>query len=410
MQLDTLDFLDQLLSRCTTVKTRRVHQHTLETLFPTAHTDFVAVRNHHIIACLKKYFSYCQSSTIHHIITPFHTQYCVLCLSKEDDEHLVLGPFLETTPNDNICYSVINKLQLTLEHASDLRCYYQSIPIVDISHILEVLHSVNTYITKDISPLSTMILDLRILPKEETSYDLLSQHVNRMTMYKILENRYVEEEKIINAIASGDVASARTHWKNFIPISESIIRTQDSLRNTKNLTVIANTLFRKAAQAGGVHPVYIDELSTKWALRIEQATSIEALNAMPLQMIRAYCLLVKNQSLAQYSPIVQHALTYINLNLTSSLSVKEVAHEIGISPDYLTRLFKKELGSPVIAYINHTRIQSSLKLLNTTDLTIQEIGELIGLHDTSYFDKLFKKYINMSPKQYRDTVRQHPLC
>lgn len=405
MQLDILNLLEQLISRCISIPTHRLHHSSLDKLFPAAQTDFGALINHYGMHSLNTYFKYCKTSTITHIITPFCTNYCILCLSKEDDEHLLLGPFLEKQLSDSMCYSITSNLNLSLNFASDFKCYYQSLTTIDVAQLVELLHIIHTYITKTHTLLHTISIDLSTLPKSDTSYDLLSQHMNRTAMYKMLENRYLQEAQIMEAIANADITRARTLWQDFSALSQPIIRTDNSLRNTKNLTIIANTLFRKATQAGGVHPIYIDELSSKWALKIEQATSVEVLNNMPLQMIRAYCLLVKNHSLAHYSPIIQHALTYINLNIVSSLSVKEVAAEIGISPDYLTRLFKKELGSPVITYINNTRIQSSIKLLNTTDLSIQEIGELVGLSDTSYFDKLFKKYIGMSPKQYRDSIR-----
>ena len=169
----------------------------------------------------------------------------------------------------------------------------------------------------------------------------------------------------------------------------------------------ANTLFRKAAYVGGVHPIYLDELSGKWAIKIEHALSLEVLNSIQLQMIRSYCLLTKEHSLSKYSPIVKQALTFINLNLSSNLTVKKVAYEIGLSPDYLTRLFKKELGTNIITYINQKRIYTSLKLLKSTDLSIGEIGDLIGLNNTSYFYTLFKKEIGISPKQYRNSLKSN---
>ena len=59
----------------------------------------------------------------------------------------------------------------------------------------------------------------------------------------------------------------------------------------------------------------------------------------------------------------------------------------------------------VITYINKKRIYKSLKLLGSTNLSIEEIGDLVGLDNTSYFYKLFKKEIGISPKQYRNSLK-----
>ena len=91
--------------------------------------------------------------------------------------------------------------------------------------------------------------------------------------------------------------------------------------------------------------------------------------------------------------------------LSSNLTVKKVANEVGLSPDYLTRLFKKELGVNIITYINRKRIYNSLELLKNTNLSIEEIGDLIGLSNTSYFYTIFKREIGVSPKQYRNSLK-----
>ena len=121
-------------------------------------------------------------------------------------------------------------------------------------------------------------------------------------------------------------------------------------------------------------------------------------------MIRSYFLLTKKYSLPQLSYTVKEAVTFINLNLSSNLTVKKVSSKIGLSSDYLTRLFKKEMGMNIITYINKKRIETSLELLKVTDLSIAEIGDLIGLNNTSYFYTLFKKETGTSPKQYRNSI------
>ena len=68
---------------------------------------------------------------------------------------------------------------------------------------------------------------------------------------------------------------------------------------------------------------------------------------------------------------------------------------------------KKELGVNIITYINQKRIYTSLNLLKTTNLSIEEIADLIGLNNTSYFYTLFKKQIGMSPKKYRTSLKSN---
>ena len=407
MQLDIINFATKLLSKCVPVKVQHLKMNKLDSITIKENSDFTSMINHHLLKCIKPYLEQCENSTITNIITPFHTHHCILCISKENDEHLVVGPFVENPISEDLVYIIMNKLQLNLDYCNKLKYYYQSVPSIDTSTVYDILFTINEYITKNSNTHKINTIDLSILAKHDSVYDLFVKDINRTSMYKELEERYAGEDKLISYIKNGDVVMAQKQFAKY-PISTSnIIRTKDSLRNTKNLLLVTNTLFRRAAYMGGVPPIYVDELSAKLAIKIEETMSLDALNNFHIQMINSYCLLTKEHSLSQYSSIVRQALMFINLNISSNITVKQVANEIGLSPDYLTRLFKKELGINIITYINRKRIYTSLNLLKTTDLSIEDIGDLIGLNNTSYFYTLFKKEIGVSPKQYRNSLKSN---
>lgn len=405
MQLDIINFATKLLSKCVPVKVQHLKMNKLDSITIKENSDFTSMINHHLLKCIKPYLDQCENSTITNIITPFHTHHCILCISKENDEHLVVGPFVENPISEDLVYIIMNKLQLNLDYCNKLKYYYQSVPSIDTSTVYDILFTINEYITKNSNTHKINTIDLSILAKHDSVYDLFVKDINRTSMYKELEKRYAGEDKLISYIKNGDVVMAQKQFAKY-PISTSnIIRTKDSLRNTKNLLLVTNTLFRRAAYMGGVPPIYVDELSAKLAIKIEETMSLDTLNNFHIQMINSYCLLTKEHSLSQYSSIVRQALMFINLNISSNITVKQVANEIGLSPDYLTRLFKKELGINIITYINRKRIYTSLNLLKTTDLSIEDIGDLIGLNNTSYFYTLFKKEVGVSPKQYRNSLK-----
>ena len=405
MQLDIINFATKLLSKCIPVKVQHFKKCQWDSIVFEEDSDFSSMINHHLLKCIKPYLKQCETSTITNIITPLHTHHYVLCISKEDDEHLVVGPFVENPITDDLIYPIINNLYLNLDYASKLKLYYQSVPTIDASTVYEILFTINEYITKNQNPPSLNTIDLSILPKQDSSYDLFVKDLNRTSMYKKLEERYAGEDRLLSYIEKGDIVLAQKEFAKISISHSEIIRTKDSLRNTKNLLLVANTLFRRSAYIGGVHPIYLDELSGKWAIKIEQAVSLKDLDNLHLQMINSYCLLTKEHSLSKYSPIVKQALMFINLNISSNLTVKRVAQEVSLSPDYLTRLFKKELGVNIITYINRKRIHTSLELLKNTNLSIEEIGDLIGLSNTSYFYTIFKREIGVSPKQYRNSLK-----
>ena len=89
------------------------------------------------------------------------------------------------------------------------------------------------------------------------------------------------------------------------------------------------------------------------------------------------------------------------------LSLEEVAEEVGISSFYLSRLFKQVTGENLSVFVIQFKLEKAAELLVTrSDLSVKNIGELLGYYSSAYFTKLFKDHYGVTPSQYR---RQHLL-
>lgn len=179
-------------------------------------------------------------------------------------------------------------------------------------------------------------------------------------------------------------------------------RTADPIRNMQNYCIIMNTLLRKAVENGSVHPFYIDKLSSDFARKIEQVTTMDAVRKLQKEMVHKYCLLVKNHSMKGYSLLVQKVITTIDTDLTADLTLNVLAGKMNVNASYLSTLFKKETGSTLTDYVNEKRIQHGILLLHSTGLQIQTIASYCGIPDVNYFTKLFKKKVGKTPKEYRE--------
>ena len=178
-------------------------------------------------------------------------------------------------------------------------------------------------------------------------------------------------------------------------------RVPDPLRNMKNYCIICNTLLRKAAQQGGVHPLHLDEISSRFARMIEASPTQEKCSALIGDMIRAYCRLVRTHADRQHSAIVQKVLTYIAANISGELTLTTLARLVMVTPCYLSALFHKETGMTLAEYITAQRMRVALQLLKSTHLQIQNVAQLSGYSDPGYFGKCFKRFYGVSPLQYR---------
>ena len=181
-------------------------------------------------------------------------------------------------------------------------------------------------------------------------------------------------------------------------------RLADSLRDRKNYLVILKTLLRKAAEYGGVHPLHIHRLSSHFATQIENTRTIKESFSLQEEMIRSFCLLVKEHSLSKYSYYVGQTITLVQFDLTADLRLKTIAEKLNVNPSYLSNLFHREYGCTLTEFINKKRIEKGILLLRMTSKPVQEIAAECGIQDVNYFIKLFKKQTGFTPNQYREEV------
>lgn len=95
---------------------------------------------------------------------------------------------------------------------------------------------------------------------------------------------------------------------------------------------------------------------------------------------------------------------YISQNFTMPLNLDNLSERFFISKYYLCRVFKDMTGYSINEYVNIHRIRQAKKLLEETDLSISEISDQMGYKSVTYFEKVFKTYMTMSPLKYRKTL------
>ena len=118
--------------------------------------------------------------------------------------------------------------------------------------------------------------------------------------------------------------------------------------------------------------------------------------------IRLINLAIKIQKVreANISRIVHDAQQYIENNYNCDISLEEIAKEIGISPHYLSKLFKKEIKVNFIDYLTRLRLSKAKELMKEGGKSIKEICFMVGYTDPNYFSRIFRKHTDHSPTEF----------
>lgn len=343
--------------------------------------------------------------TIYKVLDQFMCHYVYFRLpGVAEPTAVVIGPYLTIDPSREMILEQTERLGLPMDSMRQQEEYYASLPVFnDPSALMAVVMTFGERLWG--SEASFDMVDVNYeqrhsLPHAATA-DTPIEHADILRQMKQMEARYAYENELLEIVAKGLTNRAEVIMSSVSQLNYQQ-RLADPLRNMKNYCIICNTLLRKAAQQGGVHPLYLDRLSGQYARTIENAPTLEKCSELIGEMIRAYCRMVRTHASGHYSAIVQKTLTYIDANLSGDLSLGVIAEKLGVTPGYLSTIFHRETGGTLGAHISDRRMKAAFQLLRSTKLQIQTVAQLCGCSDPNYFTKLFRRHYGMTPRRCRE--------
>ena len=349
-----------------------------------------------------------KENVIYKITDSFYCNYIFIILPKETDKSaettFIAGPYIDIELTPKMIRDMAEKNAFSTNEISQIQKYYSNIPVhTNKDTLLSLFNAFGEVLWGSTSDFSFQSINLvynnqyfpKIIKNSDTKND------DALLSMQMLERRYDGENQLLQAVSQGMTHKA----EQILSKSSSLMlemRVSDPVRNIKNYSIIVNTLLRKSAEQGGVHPLYIDGVSTDFAKRIELIKSVEEGISMHHEMIERYCNLVKTHSTKKLSPLVQKVIALVDFDITADLSLSSQAEMLNVNASYLSTLFKKEMGVTLTEYVTKRRIEHASFLLITTNLQIQTIAQNCGIYDVNYFTKMFKKLTGKTPKEHRE--------
>lgn len=211
---------------------------------------------------------------------------------------------------------------------------------------------------------------------------------------------YFLEKKLVSQITMCDENGAMSTLNEINMLNRAILA-PDPLRSLKDSIICSCTLFTRAVIDSGVFPDIAFTYSDTFIQKIEKLHTSSEVRSYEREIVLQFIRLVRKNNLRKYSMPVSNAVQYIMNNLSRKLSLTDIARHAYVHPNYLSGLFKKETGFSVTEFIARHRIEESTYFVAYTDYEIADISNFYHFCNQSYFCTLFKRYLSVSPNQYR---------
>ena len=279
------------------------------------------------------------------------------------------------------------------------------LPVFTLPEIRNMILLTNTVLennsleNEDLLQLNRIIKASESMDKrEQTQFVLREEEENDDNSYR---HSYHEEQLLLQSIREGRTQDA-------IRLAESMDRdsgrlSSQDLSHYRNLAIVGISLCSRAAIEGGVPPETAYRVSGYYIQKCDASQD-------PAHMLHYRNRAIEELSgrvterlgRARGSGYVERAKDYVRKHYREKIYLEDVAGTLGISPSYLSRLFKKETGQCFQDFINAERVFRAANLLMYSEISLPEIATYVGFPNQSYFGKIFRQAKNMTPKTFRD--------
>lgn len=336
--------------------------------------------------------------------TEYLENYAAVHLKMEDIYigTFIIGPSTYSIVTAETIDSLISERKIPLIHKRELVKYFNSLSVIDYKKLLNIgmllyysIYNKKLYLT-DVAESNSTLKDVDIKIKHE--YDSSFSN-NRQNSF--FHHSRTHEMKIYGSIREGNGDKLLQYMQIPLDGEPGILSRNNPIRSQKNHAICSVTLATRAAIEGGLDTETAYTLSDLYIQDIEEIYEVKDLAALVNKMLLDFTDKVHKIKGCNYSKPILACQSYIFKHLYEHISLSELADFVDLNPNYLSELFKKDVGITLSEYIQKEKIEEAKRLLLSSNYSLLEISSLLNFHDQSHFTRLFKKYTGITPKKFR---------
>jgi len=220
---------------------------------------------------------------------------------------------------------------------------------------------------------------------------------------KVISLSISQEKKLLSAIEMKDIEQVNE-------ILDFIFRELEEYRanydSVQIITAELLTIASKACKEFGIECEDIFNLEKNKINSLMQKMDVKGIYEWIKSIYLRLIELAKAKCIeGGFSEYINNAIFYIRKNYNEDISLNKVAENVGISPSYLSRLFRDETGNSFVSYLNNIRIDMAKKLINEGEKNIKTLYKKVGFNNYNYFFTVFKEIVGCTPLVYAKKMK-----
>lgn len=340
-----------------------------------------------------KYIYFCPSGMAHFA--------CPIMIRGMMRGAIIGGPLLIVEKEEYILDDIIKKHNISMEHYEEFECFFRETAVVPpdmVSHYANLLMAVSSFIGQ---------VETNQLLDNEKNNEQQSKINDYIQMLKVSAGvngtkdlyPFEKEKELMTYIAEGDKQKSQQLLNEILGHVFFSSGGKFDLIKARVMELIV--MLSRAAVEGGADAEQIFGLNYRYLNEIDKFKTVEDISYWLSKIMVRFTDFVFNFSEVKHMDVIYKAVDYIKQHYNEKISLEEVASFVFLSPSYFSKVFKNEMNSNFSTYLNEYRIERSKKYLLNESINLVDISDMVGFEDQSYYSKVFKKVVGVTPGKYR---------
>lgn len=309
----------------------------------------------------------------------------------------VAGPVLMSTPADALIDEILAGSGLSRQEIGMLRAEIGAVPYAPPARVNDLGRLLYAAASSLSARAAAMMEERRARSAQQASIGTLLQDLKR-TVSKESYPLALEKE-LIAKIRLGDKPGAQELLNRIL--GYVFFERGHDLDSIKIRVTELVVLLSRGAIEGGADEEVIFGLNYRFLQEVQGLRSVDEIAGWLSKVMARFTEFVFNLANIKNKDIIYKAVAYIRENHMRDITLDSVAQAVHLSPSYFSRVFKEEMKQNFRAYLNSVRVEFSKMHLADEGIPLAQVAGLVGYQDQSYFTKVFKRLVGVSPGEYR---------
>ncbi|HOJ10228.1 MAG TPA: PocR ligand-binding domain-containing protein [Clostridiales bacterium] len=315
---------------------------------------------------------------------------------------VLAGPVQMVEPEEFLIEDILRKNNIKEEDINAIKESVHDIPVIKtevVNSMSEILYIVAAYIS-NVQP-SKYLEEIEALEQQSD----ISEYIHYIKTFggdsSELNSYPIEKEKeLLMLISIGDKAGSQKILNEIF--GHIFFSTGGNFEVIKARVLELTVLLSRAALEGGADAEQIFGLNYIYLNEIHSFSTVEELTYWLSNIMMRFTDCVFTLAGVKHVDVIYRAIEYIKRSYMKKVTLEEVASYVYLSPAYFSKIFKEEMKTNFNSYLNHIRIEMAKKLLLDDTISLVDVSNVVGYEDQSYFSKVFKRMVGVSPGKYRE--------